>query len=506
MTAKKNDPQGTYPPPFPARSNNFTEYVQVKNWINGAWCSGKAGTEPVINPRHGQVMGDVTLSSADDVSLAVEAAKAAFPGWRAVPVKERVQVLYRLKQLMERDLEELAWLVSHENGKVYEQGLGSVLKAIECVEMGCSLPNMIPGGQIDVSRGINCQVTYEPLGVCAGVTPFNFPVMVPLWMLPQALVAGNTFVLKPSEQVPFGAVKLAALLHEAGLPQGVLNVVNGKKEAVEAIVDHPDVKAIGFVGSTRVARIVYERAAAAGKRQLCLGSAKNHLLVVPDADVELTADTIAASFTGCSGQRCMAAAVLVAVGDVQPIIDRLVEIASKIRLGENMGCIISEAAQERITGYIDGAEKMGAKVILDGRGAKVEGNPGYWIGPTIIDNVTPEMPAYEDEIFGPVLTIVHAATIDEAIALENSNAYGNAAAIFTTRGGVARYAIERFEAGMCGVNVGVPVPREPFSFGGWNDSKFGHGDLTGYDGFRFWTRPRKVTTKWATHEDETWMS
>jgi len=506
MNADRQQQRAAYPPPFAARSYAFEEYVPVKNWINGRWHDGDSGSQPVYNPRHGMLMGPVTLSSSEDVARAVAAAKSAFPGWRATPIKERVQVLYRLKSLMERDLEELVWLLSHENGKIYAQAKGSVLKGIECVEMGCSLPNMVPGGQIDVSRGINCQVTYEPLGVCAGVTPFNFPTMVPLWMLPQALVAGNTFVLKPSEQVPYGALKLAALLDEAGLPPGVLNTVNGVKPAVEALVDHPDVVAVGFVGSSRVARIVYERTARAGKRALCLGSAKNHLVVVPDADVELTATTVVGSSYGCAGQRCMAASVMVAVGDVQPIIDRMIEVAGAIRLGEEMGPIISKAAAERMVRIIDDAERMGAKVLVDGRGATVDGCPGHWVGPTILDEVTPEMEAYQQEIFGPVLSIVRQQSLDEAIALENSNPYGNAAAIFTTRGGVARYAIERFEAGMCGVNIGVPVPREPFSFGGWNESKFGHGDLTGFDGFRFWTRPRKVTTKWASHSDETWMS
>jgi len=503
MTTSAKQP---YPPIFTARSYDFIPYAPARNWIGGAWCDGTSGTEAVTNPRYGRVMGDVHLSGAGDVARAVDAAKAAFPGWRDTPLKERVQVLYRLKHLMEENLEELVWLVSHENGKVRAQAEGSVLKAIECIEMGCSLPNMVPGGHIDVSRGINCRVDHVPLGVCAGVTPFNFPIMVPFWMLPQVLVSGNCFILKPSEQVPYGAVKLAALFHEAGLPPGVLNVVHGKREAVEALVDHLDVKAMGFVGSTRVARAVYERGCALGRRMLCLGSAKNHLLVVPDADIELTADTMAASFTGCSGQRCMAAAVMVAVGDVQHIIDRMAEHVRAIRLGEGMGPIISEAALDRITGLINGAEKMGASVIVDGRGAKVDGCPGAWLGPTLIDNVTPEMAAYQEEIFGPVLCIMHTDTLDEALALENSNAYGNAASIFTTRGGIARYATERFEAGMCGVNIGVPVPREPFSFGGWNWSKFGHGDLTGEDGFRFWTRPRKVTEKWATHEDETWMS
>ncbi|MCB9567253.1 MAG: CoA-acylating methylmalonate-semialdehyde dehydrogenase [Myxococcales bacterium] len=495
-------------PPFPARDYDFREYVAARNWIAGGWREAATDHHDVVtNPRHGQVIGTVPMSGEVDVDAAVSAAAAAFPAWRDTPMKERVQVLYRVKALIERDLEELSWLVSHENGKTYEEGKASVLKGIECLEMGISIPNMAGGPQLDVSRGIKCEVSYEPIGVCAGVSPFNFPFMVPLWMLPQALVAGNTFVLKPSEKVPYGAMKLAALFHEAGLPAGVLNVVHGGQAAVEGLVDHPKVKAIGFVGSTRVARLVYSRGAAHGKRMLCLGGAKNHLIVAPDADLELTSTTVAASAFGCAGQRCMAAAVMVAVGDTQALVDATAEQARKWVLGKDLGAIISKESVERITRYIDEAERMGAKVLVDGRGATVEGaEGGFWFGPTVLDHVTPEMPAGCEEVFGPVLSIIRAKTIDEAIAIENASPYGNAASIFTQSGGIARYVMERVSAGMCGVNVGVPVPREPFAFGGWNDSKFGHGDITGWDGFRFWTRPRKVTTRWAQQKDMTWMS
>ena len=492
---------------FSGRTYDFQPYIDCQNWIGGEWRPAISGaTLDVVNPRHNKVIGTVADSGTADVDAAVEAAKAALPGWKATPLKERAQVLYRLKQLMERDLEELVWLLSHENGKTYAQAKGSVLKGIECIEFGCSLPNMAAGDQLDVSRGINCSVTHEALGVCAGIVPFNFPTMVPLWMLPQALVTGNTFVLKPSEQVPYGSMKIALLAKEAGLPDGVLNIVNGRKDTVEGITDHPDIKAVAFVGSTKVAKIVYERASKTTKRVLCLGGAKNHLLVVPDADEELTADTVVASAYGCAGQRCMAASVMVAVGDVQHIIDKMVAKASAIECGDGMGSIINSTAADRITGYIDSAEAAGAKVLVDGRGATVEGQPGNWVGPTIIDHVTPEMPAGCEEIFGPVLSIIHVDTLDEALAIENANAYGNASAIFTTNGGVARYATERMQAGMCGVNIGVPVPREPFAFGGWNDSKFGHGDISGMDGFRFWTQPRKVTSRWASAKDATWMS
>jgi len=492
---------------FPARSYDFTKYVDAHNWIGGEDRPAKTGeTIAVDNPRHGAAMGRVAWSGAADVEDAIAAAKAAFPGWKATPLKERAHVLLRARQLLEERMEELAWLLSHENGKTFAQAKGEIAKGIECLEFGISLPNLGQGQKLDVSRGISCEVSYEPLGVCAGIVPFNFPMMVPLWMLPQALAAGNTFVMKPSEKVPYGLVQLARILQEAGLPDGVLNLVHGGREAVEALCDAEDVKALGFVGSTPVAKLVHERCAKTAKKALCLGGAKNHLVVVPDADLELTASTVVASAFGCSGQRCMAASAMVAVGDVERIIARMTELAAGMTLGEDMGTIISGEAVERITAYVDAAEEAGAKVLVDGRGAKVEGAEGYWFGPTILDHVEAGSPAATEEIFGPVLSIVRAETLDEAIAIENASRYGNAAAIFTTRGAVARYAIERFEAGMCGVNIGVPVPREPFSFGGWNESKRGSGDVTGYDGFRFWTRPRKTTTRWEVAKDATWMS
>lgn len=494
-------------PAFPGRSYDFVEYATAKNWIGGELVDAKSGkTMPVLNPRHGQDMGNVVLSDAADVQAAVEAANKALPAWQATPIKERSQVMFKFKALAEAAVDELSWLVCHENGKSFAQSKASVVKGIECVEMGASLQNMMAGGQLDVSRGVNCRFDYEPMGICGGIAPFNFPFMVPLWMLPQALVAGNAFILKASEQVPYSAMRIAALMHEAGLPAGILNLIQGARDSVEAIVDHPEIKAVGFVGSTRVAKLVYARGAALGKRMLCLGGAKNHLVMVPDADTDLTAENVVASAYGCSGQRCMAASVLMAVGDVQHIIDKIVGHAKKIELGKDMGAIINEASMKRITGFIDEAEKMGAKILVDGRNAKVEGADGWWIGPTIIDNVTGDMPCANEEIFGPVLSIRRVATLDEAIAIENANPYGNAASIYTTSGAVARYAIERFEAGMCAVNIGVPVPREPFSFGGWNDSKLGHGDLTGVDGYRFWTRVRKVTTKWALQTDTNWMN
>ncbi len=492
---------------FPARSYDFVDYTQANNWIGGEWMPSTTGrVEDVINPRHGRSMGRVVFSNADDVDAAYQAAASAQKDWQEWPVRERAQVFFQLRDLMHAHLDELSWLLSHENGKTIDQARAEVLKGIECVEMGASLQNMADGGQLDVSRGVNCRVVHEPLGVVAGIVPFNFPTMVPLWMIPQALVGGNAMIMKPSEKVPFGTMRLAELLDDAGLPTGVFNVVNGDKETVEAVVDHPDIKAAAFVGSTPVARMLYGRGAATGKKMLCLGGAKNHLVVVPDAERELTSTNVVASYTGCAGQRCMAAAVMLAVGDVQHIVDDMVRISREMVVGEDVGAIVTAKSRQRIVDIIDEAERDGATVLVDGRDQSVEGSEGYWLGPTIIDNVTPEMRCYKEEIFGPVLSILRTDTLDQALDIENANPYGNAAAIYTTSGGVAEKAINRFQAGMCGVNIGVPVPREPFAFGGWNDSKFGNGDMTGMDGFRFWTRPRKVTVKWAIQPDQTWMS
>ena len=495
---------------FTADNYAFSATAKAQNWIAGEWCDARSGeTLDVINPRYGKAMSSVPMSAAPDVAAAVAAARAAWADWKAWPMRERAHVLYELRRRMEAEREALAWLVSHENGKVYAQAVAEVDKAIECVEFGCSLPNMAAGAQLDVSRGVNCQLTHEPLGVVAGVTPFNFPLMVPLWMLPQALVGGNCFVLKPSEQVPLSMVRLAELLQESGLPAGVFNLVHGGKDTVEALCDDPGIAALAFVGSTRVARMVYGRACTAGKRALCLGGAKNHLIVVPDADLELTAENVVASFTGCSGQRCMAAANLVAVGEVDHIIEAIARRAAKLVPGTDHGAITNAASVERITGYIAAAEQAGAKVLVDGRGkasSESEGGAGYWVGATVIDHVAPGSPAATEEIFGPVLSIIRVPNIEAAIAIENSSSYGNASSVYTTSGHVAREVMGRVEAGMCGVNIGVPVPREPFGFGGWNDSAFGHGNITGWDGFRFWTRPRKVTTKWALQKDQTWMS
>ncbi len=483
------------------------KYPVVTNYINGQSVPGSNGLLDVYSPINGALISKVPLSSAQVVDEAVVASQAAFPDWSAKPIKERVQVLYRYRNLLEKHADELVALVSEENGKTREESLAEVLKSIELTEFACSLPQLISGEIQEVSLGVECRSERRPLGVVASITPFNFPNMVPNWTLPNAIALGNSMILKPSELVPLSSLRIAELLKEAGLPDGVFNVVHGGKEAVEAICDHPGIKAVSFVGSTKVAKLVYARATSTLKRALALGSAKNYLIVLPDAHVEMTASNVAASMTGCAGQRCMAASAMVAVGSVDPIIEKLCEEARKIVPGENLGAIISRAAKERIEGYITEAETQGAAVLVDGRGASVEGKEnGYYVGPTIIDNVTPDMNIAREEVFGPVLSIIRAPTLDEAIEIENGSQYGNAAAVFTQSGGLAKYVAERVDAGMIGVNIGVPVPREPFSFGGWNQSIFGVGDLTGKSSIEFWTKLKKITTKWTPEARTNWMS
>ena len=358
-----------------------------------------------------------------------------------------------------------------------------------------------------IATGVDSATWRQPLGVFAVITPYNFPVMIPLWFWPFAVATGNTVVVKPSEQDPLTHQKIVDLAAEAGLPAGVLNVVHGGRECVEAICDHPDIGAVSFVGSTKVAKLVYQRATHALKRCVALGGAKNHLFVLPDANPTMTATNVTASMTGCAGQRCMAASAMLAVGDVDRIIDQICEEARKVVPGKNLGAVISNAAKERIEAYITEAEQNGAKVLVDGRGATVDGKEGgTYVGPTVIDYVTPDMSVAREEIFGPVISIMRTNTLDEAIKIENANPYGNAAAVFTQSGGLARYVMEHASAGMIGVNIGVPVPREPFSFGGTKASRFRHGDITGMGGVELWTQLKKITSKWAPAPDGTWMS
>lgn len=484
------------------------KYAPVQNYINGQFiaCSTPA-TLDVISPVDGTHLSTVPLSAASDLDKAVAAAKAAFPGWSKTPIKERVQVFFRYKNLLEKNLDELAKLCSAENGKTYGESVAEIEKCIELTEFATSLPQLVTGELLEVSKGVECRTEHVALGVVASIVPFNFPAMVPNWTIPNAIALGNCMVMKPSEKVPLCCGRLAELLKEAGLPDGVFNIVHGDVAIVEAICDHPGIEAVSFVGSTKVAKIVYKRATNNYKRCLALGGAKNHLMVLPDAIPGMTAQNVAASMSGCAGQRCMAASAMVGVGPIDHIIEKICEEARKIIPGENLGAVINKASQERIENYITEAEKQGAKILVDGRNAKVKGKEnGTYVGPTVIDYVTPDMAVAKEEIFGPVISIIRTNTVDEALAIENANPYGNAASVFTQNGGMARYIIEKASAGMIGVNVGVPVPREPFSFGGWNESKFGVGDITGKSSIEFWTKLKKSTVKWNPEAGINWMS
>ena len=474
------------------------KYSKIKNYYNGAFVESNSNESlDVVSPLDGNLLSSVPMSTSDELNAAVESAKNAFETWSKTPIKERVQVFFRYRSLLERDLDELTALVSEENGKTYDEAKAEVEKSIELTEFACSMPQLVSGEILEVSRGVECRTEHFPIGVVASIVPFNFPLMVPNWTMPNALVLGNTMVMKPSELVPLSVVKMAELLKEAGLPDGVFNVINGGREIVEAICAHEDIEAVSFVGSTTVAKLVYQQATHNLKRCIALGGAKNHLFVLPDANPQMTATNVTASMSGCAGQRCMAASAMIAVGDVDPIISQICDEARKIFPGVNLGAVISKAAKERIENYISEAESNGAKILVDGRNAIVEGKEnGTYVGATVIDYVTPEMSVAKEEIFGPVISIMRTENLDEALKIENSNPYGNAASVFTQSGGAARYVMEHASAGMIGVNIGVPVPREPFSFGGWNESRFGANDITGKSSIEFWTKLKKTTTKW----------
>lgn len=484
------------------------KYPKVQNFIGGAFinASGLRSLE-IISPIDGSLLSTVAMSDKSDLDKAVKAASKAFPGWSKTPIKTRVQIFYRYRELLEKHMTELSNLIQEECGKTFGESKAEIEKSMELTEFACSLPQLVTGEILEVSRGVECRTEYNPLGVVASITPFNFPSMVPNWTLPNAIVLGNCMIMKPSEKDPLSCGKIAELLKEAGLPDGVFNIINGDSEMVEALCDHPGIEAVSFVGSTKVAKIVYSRATSNYKRCLALGGAKNHLLVLADAIPQMTASNIAASMTGCAGQRCMAASAMVAIGQVDHIIEKVCDEARKIIPGENLGAVISKEAKERIEKYITEAERQGAKILVDGRNATAVGKEkGTYVGPTVIDFVTPDMAVAKEEIFGPVISIIRVKTVDEALSIENASPYGNAAAVFTQNGGMAKYIIEHASAGMVGVNVGVPVPREPFSFGGWNQSKFGVGDITGKSSIEFWTKLKKTTTKWNPEAGINWMS
>lgn len=494
------------------------KYGRVKNFIGGAFIdintpSQSFGVQSssriltITSPVDGTPLAELPCSGPTEVDLAVVAARKAFESWSRTPIKERVQVFFRYRSLLEKNIEELAALGTEENGKTISESKAELEKCIELTEFACSLPQLVTGEVLEVSRGVECRSENVPVGVVASIVPFNFPTMVPNWTIPNALVLGNCMILKPSEKVPLSLGRIAMLLKEAGLPDGVFNIVHGEKEVSEAICDHPGIEAVTFVGSTPVAKEVYRRATSNLKRCLALGGAKNHLLVLPDAKAEMTAQNITASMSGCAGQRCMAASAMVAVGNVDHIIAKICDEARKVIPGQNLGAVINKASQQRIEKYITEAEQQGAKVLVDGRKAKVAGKEnGTYVGPTVLDHVTPNMAVAHEEIFGPVIAIMRANSLDEALAIEFKNRYGNAAAVFTQNGSLARYVMEKANSGMIGVNVGVPVPREPFSFGGWNDSKFGVGDITGKSSIEFWTKLKKTTVKWNPESGTNWMS
>ena len=462
-----------------------------------------AESAPVIEPATGKTLARVPLCGPADVDVAVRAAAAAFAGWRATPVPDRVQVLFRYKALLEREQDALAASVSRENGKLLADARGEVRRGIEVVDFACGMPTLAQGRTVEgIARGVDSHTWRVPVGVVAGICPFNFPAMIPLWMFPIAIAAGNTFVLKPSERTPATGLRLAELFHEAGLPAGVLNVVHGGRDAVDALLDHPLVRAVSFVGSEGVARHVYARAAASGKRVQAMAGAKNHLLVMPDADLELTVAAVMGSAFGAAGQRCLAGSVLVPVGGAaEPLLERLAGEARNARIGDPfaadsaMGPVIREDSRARVRRYIEAGLAEGAALVVDGRETTAEGE-GYFIGPTIFDRVRPESPLAKDEIFGPLLTSVRAGSVEEAVEIANRSRYGNAASIFTSSGRAAAYFRHNVEAGMIGVNVGVAAPMAFFPFAGWKSSFFGDLHATGEDAVRFYTEMRVVIERW----------
>ncbi|WP_405875793.1 CoA-acylating methylmalonate-semialdehyde dehydrogenase [Streptomyces sp. NBC_00005] len=485
----------------------------IPHWINGSPTPGTAtATQPVFNPASGAEQARVVLGGAADVDTAVQAAANAFETWSESSLTQRTQVMFAFRQLLVEHEEELGRIISAEHGKTVDDARGEITRGREVVEFACGLGDVLKGNFSDqVSRGIDVHNFRQPLGVVAGITPFNFPAMVPLWMHPIAIATGNTFILKPSERDPSAANFVADLYRQAGLPDGVFNVVHGGKDAVDAILTHPGIEAVSFVGSTPIAKYVHQQATSHGKRVQALGGAKNHAVVLPDADLEFAANHITAGAYGSAGERCMALAVAVAVGDAA---DALVEVlerkAREVKVGPgdapgtDMGPLVTKAAQERVENAVGVAATQGATVVVDGRGLKVDGHEdGFFTGPSLIDHVTAEMDAYKEELFGPVLAIVRAESLDQAIDLINANPYGNGTALFTASGEAARRFQRNIHVGMIGINVPVPVPMSYYSFGGWKDSLIGDSPIHGPEGIRFYTRAKVVTTRWPEPKQQT---
>ncbi len=481
-----------------------TELKLIGHWIGGKRVKGSSGRKgPVYNPATGEQTGEVDFASAEDIDRAVAAAKEAFGEWRTWSLSKRSELFFRIYDLFDEHREDLAKLLTAEHGKVLSDALGEVQRGIEVIEYVCGIPTLLKGAYSEqASTGVDVYSIRQPLGVAAGITPFNFPAMVPMWMWAPAIACGNTFVLKPSEKDPSASLLTAELLKEAGLPNGVFNVVQGDKVAVDGLLEHPDIASISFVGSTPIARYVYETGTKAGKRVQALGGAKNHMIVLPDADIDMAADAAVSAGYGSAGERCMAISVVVAVGDAaDPLVGAIQERLPNVKVGDGMdpssemGPLVTREHRDKVASYLDSGPEQGATIVADGRETAPDGD-GFFLGVSLLDNVTPEMDAYRDEIFGPVLSVVRVSTYDEALRLVNENPYGNGVAIFTRDGGVARQFQFDVNVGMVGVNVPIPVPVAYYSFGGWKSSLFGDRHIYGPEGIDFYTRTKAVTSRW----------
>jgi malonate-semialdehyde dehydrogenase (acetylating)/methylmalonate-semialdehyde dehydrogenase len=490
-----------------AGERDATELERVNHWINGARVAGASGRKgPVYNPATGETAREVDFASAEEVDAAVAAAQAALPGWRATSISRRTEILFRMRNLVDQHREEIATLLTREHGKVRTDALGEVARGLENIEFATGIPHLLKGGFSEqVSTGIDVYQIRQPLGVVAGITPFNFPAMVPMWMFANAIACGNTFILKPSEKDPSASVYLAELWKEAGLPDGVFNVVHGDKVAVDRILEHPDIAAVSFVGSTPIARYIYETGTKAGKRVQALGGAKNHMVVLPDADIPMAADAAVSAAYGSAGERCMAISVVVAVGDVaDPLVEAIEERLPRIKVGpgheegSEMGPLITKEHRDKVASYLDEGKHQGATLRVDGREHVLydQDRGGFFLGVSLLDNVSPEMECYRNEIFGPVLEIVRVPDYPSALKIVNDNQYGNGTAIYTRDGGAARQYQFDVEVGMVGINVPIPVPVAYYSFGGWKASLFGDLHMYGPEGIQFYTRAKVVTARW----------
>lgn len=481
----------------------------LSHWINGQAVAGQSGrTGDVFNPAIGEKIAEVPLASVDEVANVVAAAKAAAPEWAAAPPIRRARVIFKFKELIEARMDNFAAIVTREHGKVLSDAAGSITRGLEVLEFACGIPHLVKGEFSEsVGTGVDSYSMRQPLGVVAGITPFNFPAMVPMWMFPISLACGNTFILKPSEKDPSAANFMAELLKEAGCPDGVFNVIHGDKVAVDAILEHPDIAAVSFVGSTPIAEYIYATGCAHGKRVQALGGAKNHAIVLPDADLDMTSDALVSAAFGSAGERCMAVSVAVAVGDKagDALVDSLRPRIEQIKVGpgtdaeSEMGPLVSKQHYQKVRGYIDHGVSEGAELVMDGRGLTLQGyENGYYVGPCLFDHVTPEMKIYKEEIFGPVLSVVRAPDYDAAVKMVNDHEFGNGTAIFTRDGDAARDFASKVEIGMVGINVPIPVPVAYHSFGGWKRSLFGDHNMHGMEGVRFNTKMKTITARWPT--------